>query len=313
MTEDSVLEVLIDFALPRGLDEIRGCLERMRVRVAGDDFMTLLPEADVLITAGARPLDAPTLAAAKRLRWVQFCTGGVRLSPELVGSPIEVTCLKGCFNVPAAEFAVAGMLAFARKLQYDMMQRPRRTFEATDPRDIQGKTVGIIGFGNMGAEIAKRCRCFGMRVLAVARGPRPAPEGVEKVVGPEGLPEILPECDFVLVAVPVTPETEGMIGGAELACMKRSAHLIDISGRPVLYDLEALAEALRSGTIAGAQLQIVPDDDSPLWDIENLIISFHRVVSREADDLCIERICENLRRYREGRPLFGAVDKTAGF
>ena len=104
-----------------------------------------------------------------------------------------------------------------------------------------------------------------------------------------------------------------MIGETELRAMKKTAYLVDVSGRSVLYDLDALIRALREGWIAGASLQMEPPPDSPLWDLDNLLISFHRATSQEQYDRFIELFCENLRRYRQGQPLLGLVDKVAGY
>ena len=312
MNRSLTLNVAMNWKPPRGLERIHTCVDGLRVRIAEEEeeFIELLQDAEVACGGG---FDARTLEAAPKLRWIQFFSGGVQLDPALVESPIPITCLKGCFDIPAAEFAIAGMLALARKLAYDMRQRPLRTFTEMEPEDIHGKTVGIIGLGSMGREIARRCRGFGMQVLGVKRQPGPCPPEVDALMGSDQLGEVLSAVDFVVVAVPFTQQTEGLIGRQELGCMKPSACLIDVSGRPGIYDLEALSDSLRSGRIAGAHLQIVPDDASPLWDLDNLILSFHRVVSRQSFDLAIERFCENIRRYREGQPLLGLVDKEAGY
>src|SRR5205823_4951601 len=150
--------------------------------------------------------------------------------------------------------------------------------------------------------------CFGMRVLGLARQPRIAGDDFEVIHNREQMPELLAESDFVIVAVPLTPETERMFGAAELNRMKPTAYLIDVSGRPALYDLAVLESALRIKQIAGAGLQIVPPDESPLWDLENLLISFHRATSRQEVDRCFELFADNLNRFRRGEPLRGLVD-----
>ena len=306
------LKVAMNWTPLRGLERIQTCLEGIEVQFAAgeDEFIELLEDAEVAVPSS---FDARMLQAAQKLRWIQFFSGGVKLDPALVENPIPVACLKGSFDVPATEFALAGMLAFARKLEYDMRRRPSRSFVEMEPEDIRGKTVGIVGLGSMGREIARCCKLLGMRVLGVKRHPGAPPEGVEKLVEPARFREVLAAADFALVAVPLVPETAALIGSEELECMKKSAYLIDITGRPGVYDLEALAAALRSGSIAGAQLQMVPEDNSPLWDLDNLILSYHRIVSRQSYDLAIERFCENLRRDRQGLPLLGLVDKQLGY
>jgi phosphoglycerate dehydrogenase-like enzyme len=287
---------------PRGLDRLRNAIPELEIACSDDvaEILKLIPDAEIVCVGH---WNAEMLRAAKRLRWVHSFSGGVNhaLFPEFVASPVPLTCLKGTFDIPAAEYALGVMLAFSRKLEYDIRQRPKRTFAEQEPTELHGKTVGIIGLGNMGAEIAKRCRCFGMTVVGVSRRSRAE------------LPKLLAESDFVIVAVPLTEQTCGMIGAAQLAAMKPTAYLIDVSGRPAIYDLDALQTALRAQQIAGASLQIVPAPDSALWDLENLLISHHRVVSREHFDRGIEAFCDNLRRYRAGQPLVGLVDKAAGY
>lgn len=310
-----ILRVAFTWLPPRPLlDRVQSCLENVEVRATEDraEMRTLLAEAEV---ACVGDLDAELLAGAKRLRWVQALMGGVDglLFPELVSSSLPLTCCKECFAIPGAEHALAAMLAFSRRLEYDIRQRPRRAFEYVDPEELAGKTVGILGMGNIGQEIARRCRCFGMRVLGLARRPRACPPDVDALFLPEQLPQLLAAADFVVVTVPLTPATTGMIGAAELGQMKTTAYLIDVSGRPALYDLNALENALQQRQIAGANLQIVPPDDSPLWNLDSLLLSFHRATSRQEVDRCFGLFCENLRRYRADEPLLGLVDKAAGY
>lgn len=309
-----VIHILFTWKPPRDLDRIRFCMDGLHVDVRDNprDIVAYVGEAEVLCVGH---FNAEILAAAKKLRWIQVFSGGVDglLFPEFVASPIPMTCIKGCFDVPGAEHALAVMLAFSRKLEYDIRQRPQRVFDIMEPTELYGKTVGIVGLGHMGMEIARRCRAFGMHVLGLARHPRAAGDETDRILTPPQLYELLAASDFVVVAVPLTAETRSLIGEPELHAMKKTAYLIDVSGRPAVYDLEALTSALRQGTIAGANLQIVPPPDSPLWDLDRLLISAHRIVSREQYDRCLNMFCDNLRRYVEGRPLLGLVDKVAGY
>ncbi|MBI4024001.1 MAG: D-2-hydroxyacid dehydrogenase [Verrucomicrobia bacterium] len=308
------IPILFTWKPPRGLERIKECIPDLAVQVT-DDRAEIMKKIEEVEVACVGHFDAEILRAAKKLRWVHAFSGGVNslIFPEFVASPIPLTCLKGSFDIPAAEHALAVMLAFSRKLEYDIRQRPHRRFEESEPMELHGKTVGIVGLGNMGAEIARRCHSFGMRVLGLARRPRAGPSEVDQMLAPNELPKLLAASDFVIVAAPLTSETRGMMGEAQLRAMRKTAYLIDVSGRPAIYELDALTRALKEGWIAGASLQIVPESDSPLWDLENLLISFHRIVSREHYDRCIEMFCENLHRYRAGQPLLGLVDKMAGY
>jgi phosphoglycerate dehydrogenase-like enzyme len=308
------MKLLFTWKPPRGLDRIQSAIDGLRVEVSDDpaDILTRIPNAEI---ACVGHWNAEMLHSAKKLRWVHAFSGGVNsvLFPEFVASPIPLTCLKGTFDIPAAEYALGVMLSFSRRLEYDIRQRPQRKFEDQEPTELHGRTVGIIGFGTMGTEIAKRCRCFGMRVLALSRQARTHAELVDEWFTPEQIASLLAASDYVIVALPLTDQTRGMIGTRQLSSMKKSAYLIDVSGRPALYDLDALQKSLRARQIAGASLQMVPPPDSPLWGLDNLLLSYHRIVSREHFDRCIEMFCENLQRYRAGKPLLGLVDKAAGY
>jgi phosphoglycerate dehydrogenase-like enzyme len=314
MTDDTSLKVVLTWKPPRGLDRIRAAAGGVEISMATDrdTLLERLVDAEVVF---ATHFDAEMLEVAQRLQWIHAASGGVAsiLFPELVASPVQLTCAKTTFDVPGAEYALSVMLAFARRLDYDMRQRPEQTFEWREPFELKGKTVGVIGLGNIGQEIARKARCFDMQVVGLARRPRPCPPYLDRVLAADRLPELLAVADFVVVAVPNTPETRGVIGEAELRTMKETAYLIDVSGRPALYDLEALSRALREGWIAGASLQINPAPDSPLWELDRLLISFHRATSREQYDRFIELFCENLRRYQQGQPLLGIVNKEAGY
>jgi phosphoglycerate dehydrogenase-like enzyme len=307
------LNVLFTWMPDRDLKSIERAIPGTRVTATAsrDEALRLLPDADVIC---AGDFDAEMLAAAPRLQWVQALMGGVEslLFPELRASSIPLTCCKECFAVPAAEHALALMLAFSRRVEYDIRRRPHRTYAYRDPEELQGKTAGIIGTGNIGREIARRCRCFGMHVIGAARTSKPA-DDFDEILAVERLPELYERSDFVIVAAPFTPQTAGMIDAAALERMKPSAYLIDISGRPALYDLGALESALRQNRIAGAAMQIVPADGSSLCDLENLLISFHRTTSPQEVDRCFDLFEDNLSRFRSGEPLRGLVDKQAGY
>jgi len=310
---DAPLNVLFTWQPESGLEKIERSVPGIRLKATGDrdEMLRLAPEADVLCVGD---FDAELLVKSSRLRWVQALMGGVEsvLFREFLSSPVPLTCCKECFAVPAAEHALALMLAFSRRVEYDIRRRPHRSFEYRDPEELLGKTVGIIGTGNMGQEIALRCRCFGMRVLGLSRQSTQG-EGFDELLSRERLPELLERADFVVVAVPLTSETIGLIGKAELNRMKPSAYLIDISGRPAIYDLPSLESCLKERRIAGAALQIVPPDESPLWELDNLLISFHRTTSPQEVDRCFELFADNLGRFQRGENLRGLVDKKTGY
>lgn len=314
MTQLTNLKVILTWRPERGMERIVEATQGLVLLVPEDREATLrhLVDADVAFAAG---FDSEMLNAAPKLRWIHAVGGGVEslLFPELVSSSVILTCSSPCFDVPGAEYALATMLAFSRRLDYDMRQRPKRAYTWRDPFDLKGKTVGIIGLGHIGAEVAKRARAFGMRVVGITRTPRPLPDYVDELLAVDQLPQLMSASDFVVVAVPNSRQTRGIVGERMLRSMKQTAYLIDVSGRPALYDMEELTRALQERWIAGAALQIVPEDDSPLWDLDNLIISYHRACSVEQYDACIALFCENLLRFRTDQPLLGMVDKVVGY
>lgn len=252
------------------------------------------------------------------LRWVHTISAGVDhlLFPELRESDTILTNASGVFNVPIAETVMAYILAVVKRLPEFWVRQRERRWEKLPLRELRDLTVGIVGLGDIGAEVARLCRAFGMRVLGLRR--RPAPRDVaDEVMPPDRLHDLLARSDFVVIAVPLTAETRGMIGRAELAAMKPDAWLINIS-RGAIVDEEALIEALREGRIGGACLDVFVQEplppDSPLWDMPNVIITPHNSWSSpHIEEREIDLFLENLRRYVAGEPLLNVVDKQAGY
>jgi phosphoglycerate dehydrogenase-like enzyme len=291
-------------------------VEGYRLEVAPDRTKALaaIPEADVVCVAG---FDRELLERAKNLRWVQAFLGGVErvLFPELVASQIPLTCVKECFGPPGADHGMAVLLAVSYHVDYYLRAQARRTFSWNRPLGLAGMTVGIIGFGNIGQALAVRARAFRLRILALARRPRTDPSPADALLTPEQMPRLLAESDFVVVAVPSTADTKSLIGAAQLAQMRSTAWLIDISGREAIVSQPDVIDALTHGRIAGADLQFKepPPGDSPLWDMDNLIMSQYSANSEQETSDGIALIVDNMRRFRDGLPLRGLVDKVAGY
>ena len=282
-------------------------------------------DADAVLVG---PWTAQLLGAAKKLRWVHADRGGVsaELFPTFVQSPIPFTCLKPIFGIAGAEAALGAMLMFCRRLNYmvRLSQGPDR-LEAQDnvllPEELSGKTVGIVGLGHMGTALALRARSLGVRVVATARRIREAPEGVDRVFAAEELPELLGTSDFVVVSVPLTADTRNMVGESFLRGMKPTAFLIDLSGRPPIYNYGAVVRAIQEKWIAGVCLQPsghhpdvgMPKADSPFWELDNVVVTPCRVTSWEIEEASMTLFFGNLRRLQAGQPLDGLVDKAAGY
>jgi phosphoglycerate dehydrogenase-like enzyme len=259
------------------------------------------------------------LAATTTLKWVHISSAGVDrfLFPEIVSHPAIMTCARGVAAVSIAEHAFALILAFTRSLPLAFRNQQERRWAHTSLIEICGQTLGIVGFGRVGREVARRATGFGLRVLAVDANPVDPPEGVTALWPPDRLPDLCAEADILVNCTPLTAQTERMIRREHFARMKPSALFVNVS-RGRVVDQEALIEALREGRIAGAALDVVDPEplpsDSPLWNLPNVILTAHSATtSQHFWRRMHELFCENLRRYVTGEPLLNVVDKTAGF
>lgn len=272
--------------------------------------------------------DAELLSAGRRLGWVHAVSGGIEgyLFPEFVESPVPFTCGKPTFGIPGAESALAAMLMVTRR-SHVAVGRPKTDHwlesqdGELDPEDLTGKTVGILGMGRMGQALAPRAAALGMRVLAATRTPREAMEGVDRSYTVERLGEFLEQLDFVVIAVPSTPKTAGMIDESVFKAMRKTAWVIDISGRVPIFDFPALVRAIEQNRIAGICTQPsgydpdlrMPPKESDFWQRDNVYVSPCRGTSREQVAAGLDLFFDNLRRFETGEPLDGLVDKQAGY
>src|SRR5579884_891553 len=278
-----------------------------------------MPAADVILHGGYNGREFRELwPLARKARWVHSLQTGVEsmLTPEFVASPVPLTNARGVYAEPLAEFVLAAVLYFAKRIPLMIAQQRERSWRLLDVEMIAGRTMGIVGYGEIGRAAGRLAKAVGMRVLAVRR--RPEPDSIaERVAGPEELPEVLRTSDYVVAAAPNAPGTRHLLGKAELACMKESAVLINV-GRGAVIDEAALIEALREKRIAGAALDVFEKEplppDSPLWAMENVLVSPHSA-DRTADwlDRAVRRFVDNFERFRDGRPLIAVVDKAAGY
>jgi phosphoglycerate dehydrogenase-like enzyme len=262
------------------------------------------------------------LRAAERLRWNQTPLAGLEQYipkiPEIIKRDIIVTNVAGIYNEEIATHVFALITALSRDLPTLIRQQSQRVWNAENARIVPllGKTLGIIGLGGIGTEVAKRGAAFGMRVIATRAHPEKGKlPFVEKMWGPEGLDDLLRESDFVVICTPHTPKTEKMIRARELRIMKRTAFIINV-GRGAVVDLADLTEALRKGVIAGAGLDVFEEEplprDHPLWEMRNVIITPHlaaRGLSSLYEERRVDIFLENLRRFMRGEPLINVVDK----
>ncbi|MFA5309633.1 MAG: D-2-hydroxyacid dehydrogenase [Dehalococcoidales bacterium] len=278
----------------------------------------LLAEADVLF--GFIPPSDIT-KRAPRLKWFQATSAGVdrHRDTEIWRSHIIITGVSGIHATPIGEFVLSLMLMFVKDTPSSFRMMQSRRWQRYGTRVLRGRTVGIVGLGHIGREVARLSKAFGMKVIATRRSTKKEGEArhVDLLLPQARLNEMLGESDFVAVCLPLTPETRRIIGEAEFKAMKPSAYIINI-GRGDLIDEEALIRALDAGRIAGAGLDVTAaeplPEDSRLWDFKNVILSPH--VSGGMEDYMVraaDLFCDNLRRYLDGKKLRNIVDRKRGY
>jgi phosphoglycerate dehydrogenase-like enzyme len=323
------------------LDQLRAVSPRLRVTQqpchnAEEVAIALAdrPEVAVLYTYF---LPCDTQALAPGLKWVQLHSAGADhiLDYPIMASDVAVTTTSGIHATPIAEYVFASMLAHRWRVPlWTHCQRDREwpsgRWNLYARPELRGGTLGILGYGSIGREVGRLGRAFGMRVLALRRSQGRADQGyaISQTGDPEGelperfypaeaLNEMLAECDYVVVALPLTPETTHFFGEAELRAMKPNSYLINIARGPIV-DETALVRALREGWIAGAGLDVFEKEplpaDSPLWELENALLSPHVAgFAPRYDERAATLFAQNLSRYLVGEPLLNLVDKARGY
>jgi phosphoglycerate dehydrogenase-like enzyme len=285
----------------------------VRVAATPDAAAPVIGEAEIIYGWRVPPA---LLAKAGRLRWIQSAGAGVdwALVPELPAS-VTVTRAPGVFGPWMAEY-VLGWCSWVtqRMAAYMDAKRQRRWLGAVTPRRLGGTTMAIVGLGDIGRDIARAARALGMRVIGVTRTGRPVREAhhVHRVTA---LPRALGEADWVVIVLPLTPATRGLIGERELAAMRRSAWLVNV-GRGAVVDEPALIRALTERQIAGAVLDVFTNEPLPpahsLWGLDNVVITPHVAGPNVPEELA-QIFNDNLARYLAGRPLRHIVDHRRGY
>jgi len=339
----------------RDLDRIREAAPGARLVMVSREGLADGPLEDVeVLLRGFIAADAfdRVLAKAPRLAWVHSASAGVenvltQLSRE---RGLVITNARGVFSRPIAEYVLMMILAVSRRLPQLLELQRERTWQPLEGAELRDVTVGIVGLGSIGRAVGSLATAFGCRVIATRRraevgsgtgetsatgaaptgvsstdsigeaaAEEPSPDALmlDRVAGPEGLPRLLAESDFVVLALPLTSETENLIDHEMLALMKPGAWLINVA-RGRLVDERALLRALREGRIGGAILDAFREEPlssaSPFYDLPNVIVTPHTSWSSgRVLDRSIELFCDNLRRFARGVPLLNVVDPAAGY
>jgi phosphoglycerate dehydrogenase-like enzyme len=282
-----------------------------------------LADAEVVFSVRFSPDD---LRVAKRLKWLQLSSAGAThvLFPEMIASDVIVTNSRGLYGVPIAEHLIGMMIILARQLhtayRFQLEGKwPREEMFARSPTflELHGSTAGIIGLGDIGLAVAERAKALGMRVLASKRHVGARPACVDELLGTDGLSYLLRESDFVIIAAPLTPETQGLIGEAELRAMKPTAYIFNV-GRGAILQEAVLVRALKEGWIAGAGLDVTEVEplpqESELFRLPNVVLTPHYSGLRPNYwDHAVEIFRANLVKFLRGEPLDKVVDKRSGY
>jgi phosphoglycerate dehydrogenase-like enzyme len=285
---------------------------------------TEITDADVLLS---QVLNADQFLAARKLRWIHSPSAAVHqfMFPELIQSDVVLTNGREVHAPVVAEQVMAMIFALARRIPESVRFQLKHVWaqgifwdERRSPTEVADATIGLVGLGSIGRNVAQRASAMGMKVIAVRQhADRPKPEFVDEVLPSSRLNELPGRSDYVVLSPPVTAATRGMIGREQLAAMKPDGYLINV-GRGPLIDEAALIEALRERKIAGAALDVFDKEplpaDSPLWDLENLLITPHTGgMTEKMWERHYTVFAENLRRFMVGQLLLGVVDKQAGY
>lgn len=254
------------------------------------------------------------------LRWVHSAMAGVDpwLVPGVVPEGVTLTSAAGNGAVPLAEHALLLMMMLSRDAPRWVRAQQRHEWDRYRHGELAGASLGIIGYGNSGADLARKGLACHMQVRALRRSPGSAEEGPVRILnGRAGLEELLIESDYVVVTAPATPETRGLLGARELALMRPSAFLVVVSRGGIVED-DALLEALRGGVIAGAGLDAHSTEplppDSPFWSLENVIVTPHNgATTSGTSERSRQILLENLSRWAKGAEMINVVDRSRGY
>jgi phosphoglycerate dehydrogenase-like enzyme len=285
-------------------------------------WRALLDRAEVLFGVPDDSADglAAVIAGLPRLRWVHATSAGAGEQVRRAGLPAEalervtVTTSSGVHAVPLAEFAVLGLLAIAKDLPRLLEeQRAKAWPEIRQPfRELSGQTLFLVGLGDIGREVARLGRALGMRTVGFRRSKGPPPEWVDEVHGPERLAELADRADAMVVSLPLTEQTAGMVDRATIERLPAGCIFVNV-GRGGVVDEPALVEALGERRIAGAALDVFATEplpaDSPLWTLPNVLVTPHSAaLSARENERIVELFVANLRRYLDGQPLVNVVE-----
>ena len=285
-------------------------------------FAGTIAGADVMLAGmGTGELLEELLPLARRVKWIHSFSAGVEgvMSPAMVAHPATLTNGRGAFSRSLGEFAIAAILFFAKDFRRMLASQRAGKWNPFDVEEVHGKVLGIVGYGSIGKAAARCARALGMKVLALRRRPEMAAgdPDIEQAFAIEERERMLSQCDYVLVAAPLTPSTRGLIGEREIAAMKPGAVVINVGRGPVISET-ALLSALEAGRLRGAALDVFDEEPlppgHPFYRLDNVLLSPHCADHTPGwQDQGMKVFLRNFARFSQGLPLENVVDKTQGY
>lgn len=262
-----------------------------------------------------------TVRKAPALQWLHVFNAGVDhpIYTEMLQRGLRLTTSAGSTAVPIAQTAVAGLLMLARNFPRWLAAQGARRWDPMRshdfPRDLVGQTALVFGLGSIGREIARLAQALGLKVIGIRRSPRQPGDPVDELHAADKLPQLLPRCDWLIIACPLTAETRGLIDAAMLARLPQGARIINIA-RGEIIDETAMIAALRDGRLGGAYLDVFEKEplpaDSPLWDLPNVLVTPHNSAAAMGNDERVYRMfLGNLECWHHGKPLRNAVSAAS--
>lgn len=305
---------------PQHLSQIQAAAPNAIVDNAGQEGIAeAILEADVFCGHAKVPMPWAEVAQRGKLKWIQSSAAGLDhcLTPEVIDSEIVVTSASGLFANQVAEQTFALLLGLLRSMPVFSRAQQKHEFIRRPTSDLHGRTVGIVGFGGNGRRIAEILAAFQTRILAIDFFPIERPPHVEALWSPEKLDELLGQSEILILALPLNASTLGVIDAKKLSLLPKGAVLINVARGQVIVEKDLVA-ALQAGHLSAVGVDVTEVEPlpvgSPLWDMPNVSITPHvGAQSRRRLDDTTALICENLRRYQRGEPLWNVVDKKLGF
>jgi len=303
--------------------QIKGQFPNSEVTVVDDakeQVDSRIQETEVIITLSLSNID---FEKAKNLKWVHVTSAGVDRIPEpMLKSDILITNSSGVHSIPIAEHVLAFMLMFERQIHKSFRTQITekkwvRDYKILSVSELHGKTIGIIGLGEIGKKIGELTKAFDMKVFAVVRNLREKDDNVDELYPPDGLDKVLQNSDYVVCCLPLTKETYHLFDYQKFKKMKPSAYFINI-GRGKIVNEQDLIRALKENVIAGAGLDVFEEEplpsDSELWNLENVIITPHYSGwTPYYMDRVIDIFCENLEAFLKNQEMPNLIDKERGY